>query len=313
MRGPCPRAAASCASARAGPWVGVPPASGRRRPSRPSAAGSDQSRSGRSAQSASSDCTTGRKARRSTCAPTKPRSSQASTTQSASCSTKASAKAVSAPAQAAVQAADDAEVVEADPPVGHHEQVARVRIAMEQAVLEELRHVAVDEAARAGLAFGRGDGVDAHAAAEALNHHGRRAQAVDPRPGCRRPASRATHRQSAARSEPRARGPSRAAGCRRSRRRSPRGPKRRSGWEHGLRHSGNHAQDAHVGFDGLGGLGRRILTMTSVPSGSAARWICATEAAASGARSKRVKSCEQGRPNADSTASCACSDGNAPA
>ena len=64
--------------------------------SRPSAAGSDQSRSGRSAQSASSDCTTGRKARRSTWAPTRPRSSQASTTQSASCSTKASAKAVKA-------------------------------------------------------------------------------------------------------------------------------------------------------------------------------------------------------------------------
>ena len=54
-----------------------------------------------------------------------------------------------------------------------------MRVAMEQAVLEQLLHIAVDETARAGLTFGDGDGVDAHSAAKMLHHHGGRAQAVD--------------------------------------------------------------------------------------------------------------------------------------
>ena len=52
----------------------------------------------------------------------------------------------------AVQVADDAEVVQAQAPVGHHEGIARVRIAMEEADAEQLLQIGVEQKSGQALA-----------------------------------------------------------------------------------------------------------------------------------------------------------------
>ena len=122
---------------------------------------------------------------------------------------------------------------------------------MEQAVLEELCHVAVDEAARAGLALGRADGVDAHTAA-GMNHHGRRAQAVNHIRDVASTASRAGDRR-AARSDLARQvhlRPQVAGDLVNDRHEAP-APQR---VEYGLRATvATRVQDAHVGLDRLSG------------------------------------------------------------
>ena len=56
--------------------------------------------------------------------------------------------------------------------------------------------------------------------------------------------------------------------------------------------------------------GRKILTTTSWPPGKRAAWTCAIDAAASACSSNSAKISRSGRPNARSSVSTACAEGN---